>query len=388
MKFQRVFSLAKKDLKKMVREPALLFMTLLFPIILTLLFGVSFGSIGGTQTPTYVIGVINLNSVGSYEHWAEYFVGNLTNVEILSIQVFPDNDTAQVDLAQGKIQAVLVIPNDFGESCYSFWESPTNASNWLNTTLHLSLDSGSLFATQAIPPIIGQVLSASVYGEQPTGIQRPIQIGSPSMVQAGKTTMFDFMAPGIFAFASIFLTLSVAESFAGDREKGLLRRINITPTTPTEFMTGQVISNMTVALIQVALVFVMAFVVGYRPSVSLANLVLAFIIMAIFALCNVGFGLVAATLAKSSGAATGISFIFIMPQMFLGTFVGAGLAPSAQAIGKFVPSYYVTDALTSLFLRGAPVTSPTVMLDLAVVIIVSVLAFLSGIVLFRKYGKA
>ncbi len=388
MKFQRVFSLAKKDLKRMIREPAFLFMILLFPIILTLLFGVSFGTIGGTQTATYVIGVISVNPAGSYQHWSQYFIGNLTNVEILSIQIFPDNETAQVDLVQGKIQAVLVIPNDFGDSCNSFWESPANASNWLNTTLHLSLDSGSLFATQAIPPIIGQVLAASVYGVQPTDVQRPIRIGSPSMVQAGKTTMFDFMAPGIFAFAAIFLTLSVAESFAEDREKGLLRRINTTPTTPTEFMTGQVISNMTLGLIQVALVFVMAFLVGYRPNVSLASLVLAFIIMSIFTLCNVGFGLIAATLAKSSGAATGISFLFIMPQMFLGTFVGAGLAPSAQAIGKFVPSYYVTDALTSLFMRGAPVTSPTVLLDLTVVIIVSVLALLSGIMLFRKYGNA
>lgn len=387
MKFQRVFSLAKKDLKRMIREPAFLFMTILFPIILTLLFGVSFGTIGGTQTTTYLIGVINMNSAGPYQQWPQYFIGNLTNVEILSIQIFPDNETAQIDLVQGKIQAVLLIPGDFGQSCNSFWESPTNASNWLNTTLHLSLDSGSLFATQAIPPIISQILAASVYGIQPTTIQRPIQIGSPSMVQAGKTTMFDFMAPGIFAFAAIFLTLSVAQSFAEDRERGLLRRINTTPTTPTEFMTGQVISNMTLALIQVSLVFGMSFLVGYRPNVSLASLILAFIIMSIFALCNVGFGLITATLAKSSGAATGISFIFIMPQMFLGTFVGAGLAPSAQALGKIVPSYYVTDALTSLFMRGAPVTSPAVLLDLTVVTIVSVLTLLSGIVLFRKYGK-
>ncbi|MCW4053155.1 MAG: ABC transporter permease [Candidatus Bathyarchaeota archaeon] len=387
MEFQRVFSLAKKDLKKMIREPAFLFMIILFPIILTLLFGVSFGTIGGSQTTTYLIGVINMNSVGPYQQWPQYFIGNLTNVEILSIQIFSDNETAQADLVQGKIQAVILIPGDFGQSCNSFWESPTNASNWLNTTLHLSLDSGSLFATQAIPPIISQVLAASVYGIQPTAIQRPIQIGSPSMVQAGKTTMFDFMAPGIFAFAAIFLTLTVGESFAEDREKGLLRRINITPTTPTEFMTGQVISNMTLALIQVALVFGMAFLVGYRPNASLANLILAFIIMSIFALCNVGFGLITATLAKSSGAATGISFIFIMPQMFLGTFVGVGLAPSAQALGRLVPSYYVTDALTSLFMRGAPVTSPTVLWDLTVVAIVSLLALLLGIVLFRKYGK-
>jgi hypothetical protein len=71
-------------------------------------------------------------------------------------------------------------------------------------------------------------------------------------------------------------------------------------------------------------------------------------------MCNVGFGLITATLAKSPGAATGISFIFIIPQMFLGTFVGFAMSPSAQAAGRFVPSYYVTDALTSLLLRGRP----------------------------------
>ena len=66
-----------------------------------------------------------------------------------------------------------------------------------------------------------------------------------------------------------------------------------------------------------------------------------------------GFGLITATIAKSSGAATGLSFLFVLPQMFLGTFVGASLSGAAQIAGKVVPSYYVTDALTSVFLRGA-----------------------------------
>jgi len=181
--------------------------------------------------------------------------------------------------------------------------------------------------------------------------------------------------------------MTVAQSFTEDREKGLLRRINTTPTTPTEFMMSQAISNMAAALIQVALVFAMAYLVGYRPYIDVVSFTLAFIIVSIFALCNVGFGLITAAMAKSSGAATGISFIFIMPQMFLGTFVGAALSPSAQVAGKFMPSYYVTDALTSLFLRGAPVSSPTILLDLSVVTIISIISLLLGILLFRKYGK-
>jgi ABC-type polysaccharide/polyol phosphate export permease len=74
--------------------------------------------------------------------------------------------------------------------------------------------------------------------------------------------------------------------------------------------------------------------------------------------------------------------------MFLGTFVGSALSATAQSVGKFVPSYYVTDALTSLFLRGAPLSSPSILLDIVVVSAVSIAALLVGILLFRKYGKA
>jgi len=387
LNFQRVFSLAKKDLKRMIREPATLFLIILFPVILTLAFGVSFGAIGGAESATYQIGVVNMDSVGPYQQWSQNFVGNLADTDILKVQDYSSNETAQADLIQGNVQAILLVPAGFGQSCNSFWNAPTDPSLWMNTTLPLYLDSGSMFATQAIPPIIEQVLAATVYGTQPVSIPRPIQIGSPSLVQASKLTAFDLMAPGIFAYAAIFLTMTVAQSFTTDRANGLLRRINTTPTTPSEFMTSQAISNMVAALIQVALVFAMAYLVGYRPSGDTASFALAFVIMSIFALCNVGFGLITATLAKSPGAATGIAFVFIMPQMFLGTFVGFALSPSARAAGKFVPSYYVTDALTSLFLRGAPVSSPTILLDLSVVSLCSVIALLLGILLFGKYGK-
>ena len=64
------------------------------------------------------------------------------------------------------------------------------------------------------------------------------------------------------------------------------------------------------------------------------------------------------------------------------------MPPTAQAAGKFVPSYYVTDAITSLFVRGAPITRPTILLDLTVVSVFSIAALLIGIVLFTKYEKA
>jgi ABC-type transport system involved in multi-copper enzyme maturation permease subunit len=81
----------------------------------------------------------------------------------------------------------------------------------------------------------------------------------------------------------------------------------------------------------------MTYALGFRPAVGVATYVMAFLLVLVFSVSNVGFGLITATIAKSSGAATGLSFLFLLPQMFLGTFVGASLSGAAQTAGKFVP---------------------------------------------------
>jgi ABC-2 type transport system permease protein len=167
----------------------------------------------------------------------------------------------------------------------------------------------------------------------------------------------------------------------------MMKRIRITPTTSTEFMSSQVISYMIIALVQAVLVFAMMYLMGFRPQVGISIYAFAFVLVLLFSLSNVGFGLITATVAKTSGAATGLSFLFVLPQLFLGTFVGASLSSGAQIAGKFVPSYYVTDALTSLFLRGAAITSVTILLDTTIVVVFCAAILIIGIVLYEKYFR-
>jgi ABC-type transport system involved in multi-copper enzyme maturation permease subunit len=92
-------------------------------------------------------------------------------------------------------------------------------------------------------------------------------------------------------------------------------------------------------------VFALTYALGFHPAVGISTYAFAFALVLVFSVSNVGFGLITATIAKSPGAATGIAFLFVIPQMFLGTFIGASLSSAAQTAGQFVPSYYVTDAL-------------------------------------------
>ena len=234
----------------------------------------------------------------------------------------------------------------------------------------------------AVPPMIMQVLALTISEDQAMTLSIPLEIGAPTKVASSRLTQFDYMVPGLFAYAAIFLTMNVALAFSTEREQGILRRINLTPTSSSEVIVSSVLSNLVVGAVQVAIVYVASSLMGFRANASILGIVYAFTIVLFLVLCNVGFGLITASLVKSSGAATGISFVFILPQMFLGTFV-----PVSPAMARFVPSYYVTDALTSLFLRGAPLSSPVILNHLLVVAAVGVLTVAVGIVVFQRFGR-
>ncbi len=384
MKLQRVLALTKKELKKTYRLPAALFMIFLFPVVFVFAFGAAFGGAGGGQ-PAYLVGVVNMDQ-GLAPQSSQLLIDNLKSAEILNIQTFADNQTAQSELSQGSIQAIMIIPTTFSQSFQSYQTAPHDPNQWINASVLLYLDKGSIFATQAIPPIIQQVLTAFMGQTQQT-IPSPVTLETASLVDVRQISTFDFWAPGMFTFASIFLIMMVVGSFTEDRENGMMKRIRITPTTPAEFMISQVLSYMVTALVQAILVFVMVYIMGFRPDAGVHVYIFAFALVLLFSLSNIGFGLITATISKSSGTATGLSFIFVLPQLFLGTFVGASLSSAAQIAGRFVPSYYVTDALTSLFLRGAVITSPVVLLDLAAVSISCFAILAVGIILYGKYYK-
>lgn len=195
---------------------------------------------------------------------------------------------------------------------------------------------------------------------------------------------FNLMAPGLFAYACIFIIMTVAQSFAELREQGLLRRLNTTPMSSTDFMFSNILSNMIISMLQVVIVFVLALLFGFRSNSDIVGILLAFLLMALFSLSSVGLGLITASVSKSAGTATGLSFIFILPQMFFGTFIP--ITDSTRPIAMFLPSYYATDALTSIF-SGASLTSANILIDFAFISIVSIVIVIIGILLFKKSGN-
>ena len=379
MNVRRINTLFIKEIKSLYRIPATLFLAILFPIVLTVAFGFAFGGGSTISNSTYNVGIVDLDNT----IWSEYFIGNISENEVFDNTSYLDSETGESDLAQGKISALIIIPAGFGTSIESYWTNSTNPNAWTNVTVKLFVDQGSLIASSAIPPLIQQLIFTTLYGESASNApQIPISLGNPAEVDSEHTTQFDLMAPGMFAFAAIFITMIVADAFTEQRTSGLLRRIQLTPTSSSEVILSSVLAYMVTAVLQVGIVFGSAGLMGFSPKTDIVGILFSFVLVLLLSLCSVGFGLIAASLAKNPGTATGISFIFILPQMFFGSFV-----PGSSEIGKLVPSYYVTDALTSILLRGAAITSETVISDLLVLILYSIVVIMIGIVIFSKFGR-
>jgi ABC-2 type transport system permease protein len=241
-----------------------------------------------------------------------------------------------------------------------------------------------------------QALSALVKMELKKIIRQPAYLFLNLLFPAVLTIVFLFafsdpdmgmdvnsLVPGLIVYAVIFLIMTIAQSFSSERQEGLLRRLNTTPMTSAEFMGSQIITNMLISTVQVIIVIVLAFLLGFNPSSGIIGALLALPVVALFALSSVGLGLITATISKTPEAATGISFIFILPQMFFGTFVP--ISSTTEQIATFVPSYYVVDALKLIF--EGNLMNPSILLDLSVISIVSILIVLIGIFLFEKYGN-
>ncbi len=379
MNLQRVRALTVKEILRVFREPANLFMLIMLPLVMTLVFGIAFGGIGGGGDVQYGVAIVDQDA----STWSGELVSGLNISGVLVPQYFEDDASGQDALSQGKVSAVLVIPNGFGASVDDFKLNPVDETVWTVTTLELSIDQGSMIAGSVVPSLVQQAITVTLYGVEALSPPSPIVIGSPVLVESIFVTQFDSMMPGMFSYAVIFVTMIVSQVFTEERQQGLLKRIAVTPTTASDIFAAQVVANTITGVLQVSVVFGSAYLMGFRPLGGLAGVGLAYLMSLLLVLCNVGFGLITATLAKSSGAATGLAFIFILPQMMLGSFI-----PNIpESLSRLVPSTYVTQTLTNVFLRGASATSASSLQNLGFLGVYSLVVIVAGIVLYNKYGN-
>lgn len=198
-------------------------------------------------------------------------------------------------------------------------------------------------------------------------------------------SIFEIMLPGWLAYAGLLTIYDVASGVAAQRESGIERRLYSTPLTSAEYIFSQMISYSIKPIIQLLLGLGVAIAVGFSPLNGLLGYLLVFLVMVIFSFSSVGFGMITATMAKTSSAAGGLAFVFIVPQQILGTF----LPPSFLGLASLewiIPSWYPTRIMGMVF-AGTALSNWEILVRFGLLLAFSVVIYAVGIALYEKKKK-
>jgi ABC-2 type transport system permease protein len=193
---------------------------------------------------------------------------------------------------------------------------------------------------------------------------------------------FEYLLPGLMGYAVIYMGMMVALALVDYRQAGLLKRVEATPVSSSEYLGSLIIANMVIATVQALIVLLVARLLGFEPQGGLLGLLLAIFFIALLAVTAVGLGLMTAGVAKNSGVASGLAMIFILPMMMFGAFL-AVFDDTTRTIARFTPNYYVTDSLMTIFHEGS-ISRPAIWQNLVILMIISLVVVVIGIQLFKR----
>jgi ABC-2 type transport system permease protein len=348
--------------KMFIRNRAAVFFSLFLPLLIMLIFGV-LNFEGATE--------IQLGIVDEAENEASAsFIEELGTYDYL-ILIEGTRDAELAELSDGDRDFVLVIP--------AGWTVPAPGVDTGLVAYGGTADPAQAQVAQGLlQQAVAQALYAPGGGGAPAAFAPPVTFES---VESRDLGYIDFLVPGIVGMTIMQLGIfGVAFGFVQLKRTGALRRLFATPTSPSYFLSAQVLSRVMIGLVQVAILFAVGIWFGLQMVGDWGTLLVVVIIgSAIF--LALGFGI--AGWAKNEDQAAPVANLVSLPMMFLsGVFFPREAMPDfLAAITAFLPLTYVIEALRAIVNEGATMMmlGPE-LLGMAVWVVIS---FVIAVRLFR-----
>ena len=373
MEFNKFKWMIKKDLLTLWRHKVQFVSLILFPVVMVALCG---WGMGGTveNTPVIIVkqtsGHITDEAINTIKSDTTYDVKDITD----------DADKAKQKVDKGEVKAAIILSSNFEDSD--------------SRSAVLYIDSSDQLTTQTLVPTTQKVfasLSEQVRIEEMASSYQNMnalsQTAQAIKLQVnriyGDIKYIDFLLPGVLAMTiSMSAMMTMGNSIAGERERGELARLFMTPTSVSTVIGGKIISQLLREMIRTILLIVVA-VLLFNVVIN-GNILLLFLVLLISTLCFVGFGMMFSATAKTQEDYIQIILPVVMPMMFIcGVFFPTETMPwILQKIAYFMPLTYANDALRAVMLQGA--SFDIVAYDLLILLLFTLLFFAVGVMRFNR----
>ncbi len=345
-----------------LRNPLGLFMSLIFPVILILIFGAVFSNTGVARV------ALTVENLDHGSPASQALLERLNQTGAIEVDlVSPEVGNLSAYLSSHSLSAGLVIPAGFGSALAH--RTP------VALTVYTNPSSGSVAGV-----VLGAVQGVSnginlqLAGGTTVVSSIDLNVGSPLY------TYIDYLIPGLVGFSVLvspmFSMVNISSTWKRDK---LFRQLSLTPLSRGEWLAATLLWYVLLAVVS-AVLLVGVGVLAFGAHVTLTWLAAPFLVVG--PVLFVSLGLLAGSVSRTPETAGVIGNLITFPMMFLsGTFFSVSLFPPWLAtVAHALPLYYVIDGLNAGMIFDNP---GAVTLDLAVVGLLALVFSIAAVRVFR-----
>jgi ABC-2 type transport system permease protein len=334
---KRVYANFIISMKEWIRNKAAVFWTLLFPVLLILMFGFIFAGEGET---TYDLPIQNQD--GGF--WSTNLTKVLNETGLFEVRMVDPNMDPDEYVLENNANFILIIPEGYSQEIEDILAARAMGQGVTSTAnLTIKYDPG-VSATAQKMSVLNSVVQG--FNKGLAGAQDTVGLKTETTV-SDQFEFIDFFAPGIIAMAvmstSLFGTVSVNTEL---RQKGVLRKLATTPLRRSEWLLSNMLYQLVMSLFATVAILIIGVVV-FDLHFSLNFFLALFIILNVFAFS--GVGMLITRFVKEAQSAEAAANAIMFPMMFLaGTFFPLEMMPEfLQNVALILPLYYVNEGLRS-----------------------------------------
>jgi ABC-2 type transport system permease protein len=163
-----------------------------------------------------------------------------------------------------------------------------------------------------------------------------------------------YILPGIIVMAMMTTCIvSTATGVVEEREKGIFRRLSLTPLKRQTLIGGQIINRYLTVLVQTALLIAIG--IAFFGAAIDGNLLLFWAVLTLGAISFLSLGFALAALIKNEKSAHPLSMIVFFTLMFLGGcfFPLEQMPEFVRPVCEALPSLHLNDALRMIAIEKA-----------------------------------
>ena len=357
--FKRIIADLKVFVRGYTRNKIGLFFSLIFPIILILLFGAIFS--GGSSGPINVYVENHDNGPASLA-----FINALDNKNTTSVTIVDPNQNFTDYLSAHSADQGVVIPQNF--------TLDYNMSRPVSVTVYSNpADTSSPIVLETVGAVIGQMNLRGATGLHAIELQQ-------RNIKSQSYKYIDFLIPGLIGFSVLTSPMFSLVNISSEYKKTkLFKQLSLTPLTKTEWLTSKIIWYIVLGIISFFLMTqVGAALFGAHLDYSLW--ILPFLVLG--PLFFVSLGMLVGMISKSVESAAVVGNLITFPMMFLsGTFFPVSLMPLyLQNIAHVLPLFYLIDGLNQVMVYTNPAQA---LFDIELILVISAIVFVLAVVFFK-----